>query len=336
MLLTWGNAAAGGPAANFTQIPFISPACHSEISWETTLPHAPPPADRVSVGDFAAHLETFTERRMYPVRLAGWLWAGIAILAVVAAGPLAQAEPIVPAPGGRPPTLAEAAGEGQGIAASPLQALCAAVPPGCREHIHVFFINGCDPFGYGDLSGLCDCVKGLGFKQAKYGQMYNSSAFGQDIRQIKMTDPNAYVAVVGYSLGARCAWNLTQGLQKEGLTIDLLVYIAPAAMGSGPSTRPDNALRIVNITGWSASWSTDRMDDRAENHHLGTGHFSVPTHSETVQAVVNALVELAGGPAKQPTAAAPPPPTSVRAVHESAPVEINHVEHVGPMRLQIP
>jgi len=271
---------------------------------------------------------------MLAVRTPGWIGTGLLLLLAPVA---AHAQPAPSVPVGRQPTLAEAAGEGQGIVASPLRALCDAVPPACREHIHVFFINGCDPFGYGDLSGLYECVKGLGFTQSQYGQMYNTHTIGQQIRHIKTTEPNACVAVVGYSLGARCAWSMTEGLKKEGITIDLLIYIAPAAMGSGPSTRPDNAVRIVCITGWPASWCTDRLDDRAENHHLGTGHFCVPTHSEAVQAVVNALAELAGGPAKPATAAAPaPPPTTVRAVHEASAPEPIPAVHQYPRKLLIP
>src|SRR5262245_39238385 len=79
---------------------------------------------------------------------------------------------------------------------------CKAFPTCCRDHVHVFFIHGMDPFDWANLTGLRDHVQALGFHKTYYGQMYHTRKFEKEIRRIHEEDPNARFVLVGFSFGA--------------------------------------------------------------------------------------------------------------------------------------
>jgi hypothetical protein len=207
-----------------------------------------------------------------------------------------------------------------------LKAMCAAVPEARRQQVHVFFINGCDPLGYGNLSGLCEFVQGLGFPHAQFGQMTHTRSFEQQIQGLKATDPQAKVVLVGFSFGASCARSLANRLKDAGITIDLLVYLG-SAIAPTEEGAPDNVVRTVNITGRTRVFRNILVG--AENRKVNARHFGLPSQPETVDTLVRELVAVAGGgpagkaapkngsttPAPQPTGTAttPGPPAGISA-----------------------
>src|SRR5438105_15088896 len=56
------------------------------------------------------------------------------------------------------------------VAADPAQ-FCQDLPKCCRDHVHVFLVNGLDPANIGNLAGLRHHVRHLDFHQAYYGQV---------------------------------------------------------------------------------------------------------------------------------------------------------------------
>lgn len=204
----------------------------------------------------------------------------------------------------------------------PLRSECASIPAAERDHVYVFFINGADPLCVGNLNGLCAYIKSLGFNQCEFGQMYHTRSFYRKICKIKAGDPQAKFVVFGYSLGANCALMLTHWLKDDGVNIDLLVYLGADMVYPGERSRPDNAMRIMNIMGHGSIWFggdlfiRDIDMDGAQNLHLDAGHFSLPSQAETITSLVQEIINVANRPAGMPQPDETPPVPAVRAKAE--------------------
>jgi hypothetical protein len=199
---------------------------------------------------------------------------------------------------------------------------CGEVPCGCRNHVFVFFVQGTDPLDTADLAGVRDYVQSLGFIKTYFGQVYHSSWFADEVRRLCKDDPLARFVVVGYDLGARQARELAQAVKKEGVPLDLLVYLSARGLGDGPENCPENVGRIVSIRG-KEFWPAPVLDG-AENLVLpDADHFDTPTHAHTLEVLAEELTAVAGRvpvvtyedapkpePLPAPRRAAPPrPPT---------------------------
>src|SRR5262249_38059845 len=122
---------------------------------------------------------------------------------------------------------------------------CAAVAEARRDRVHVFFINGLDPTNRANFYGLSEPGRPLGFPHVTYGQMYDQPEMRREIVRIHEQDPEAKFVVVGYSLGANLAGSLTHALAREGVTVDLLVYLGGDTLSNSPADLPDNAHHII-------------------------------------------------------------------------------------------
>jgi len=116
---------------------------------------------------------------------------------------------------------------------------CHELPKYCRDHVYVFFLNGFDPVNYGNLTGMREYVDALGFHKTYYGQLYHVSYFANEIHKIHQEEPEAHFVLVGFGRGAREIRSLADRVNREGATIDLLVYLdgkLPSGIGleNGP------------------------------------------------------------------------------------------------------
>jgi hypothetical protein len=177
---------------------------------------------------------------------------------------------------------------------------CQAVPQADRDHIHVFLINGLDPLSSGNFRGVAEQVRRLGFQHVNYGQMYNQPSMRREVIRIHQQDSQAKFVVVGYSFGANLAASLTRAVQTDGVAIDLLVYLAGDTMSNSPKNRPENARRIINITAHGCVfllggvvWQGEDLDGANNLRLTGASHGDVPTHEQTMQLLVEGLVEVA-------------------------------------------
>jgi hypothetical protein len=173
-----------------------------------------------------------------------------------------------------------------------------------RDHVYVYFINGVDPLCSGNLNGLCDYVRSLGFSHATFGQMTAARHFLHKIRDVKAADPDAKIVLVGFSLGASCICNLAHWLGNEGIQVDSLIYLAGDLINNNDKSRPTNACRIVNITargcvyvGFDMIWDAEKVDG-AENTHVDVRHMALPSQPQTIAIVVRELVIAAQMPTK--------------------------------------
>ncbi len=183
---------------------------------------------------------------------------------------------------------------------------CQSLPRCCKDHVHVFLINGLDPFNYGNLTGLRDYVQSLGFHQTYYGQLYHYWWFQNQIRRIHREDPEAHFVLVGFSVGVNMADALARSLKPEGVYFDVLVFLSGNhPVEPMPHQPPANAGRVVNILA-AGLLQTRGERDWAENlRPAGSWHFDTPTHPDTLQAMVDVLAQVAGA---VPEVITEPPP----------------------------
>jgi hypothetical protein len=106
---------------------------------------------------------------------------------------------------------------------------CHAMPPHVRRHVHVFLMNGVDPLGAGNLSGLRDHVQRLGFTQTYYGQFYHESWLEREMLRVHQDDPDGRFVLIGYGWGARTLQTLGQKLAVAGAAVDVLLALDVSA-----------------------------------------------------------------------------------------------------------
>jgi hypothetical protein len=172
---------------------------------------------------------------------------------------------------------------------------CQTVPVACRNHVHVFFMNGLDPVNYGNLTGLRDYVQELGFGKTYYGQLFHAGWFEKEIRHIHQDDPDARVVLIGFSLGVQEMHSVAEDLNKDHIPIDLLVFLSGNhPVWFMPSDRPANVQRVVNILA-SGGMKSFGVREYAENVRLpeDTWHFGSPTHPYTLEKMSEELGALA-------------------------------------------
>jgi hypothetical protein len=176
--------------------------------------------------------------------------------------------------------------------------LCRSLPQQRKAHVYIFLINGVDPLYLANLNGLCAYLRALGFVQAEVGQMTAMATFRDRIRQIRSSDREARIALVGFSAGAYCAQSIVQTLKNENIPIDLLVYLGADMIREGDHSQPANVQRIVNITGHGFLLSgydlffNGTALPGARNVRLPARHFALPSRPETLRIVVEELVAL--------------------------------------------
>ncbi len=170
---------------------------------------------------------------------------------------------------------------------------CRTVPKCSRDHVHIIFVHGMDPFDCANLAGVRDYVQQLGFHKTYYGQLYHSHHFESELRRIHEEDPDARFVLIGFSFGANMARDLAQSAKKNGITIDLLVYLGGNTLKNVPRDRPENVGRVINILANGRIWNGDTLE-QAENIQVpDVWHFGSPTHPYTLEVLARELAMVA-------------------------------------------
>jgi hypothetical protein len=191
-------------------------------------------------------------------------------------------------------------------------ASCQSLPRCCKDHIHIFLLNGLDPMNYGNLTGLRDYVQSLGFHQTYYGQIYHYWWFRNQIRRIHREDPEAHFVLVGFSIGVNLADALARSLKAEGVYFDTIVFLSGNhPLAPMPSEPPANAGRVVNILA-SGLMGTRGERDWAEDIRLADSwHFDTPSHVETLEKMAEVLAQV-GEAVPEVISETPPAPAELQ------------------------
>jgi len=228
----------------------------------------------------------------------------VAALACLAWTPAVRAEPLV-------------SKVGVGTYLHPIQEPEAVVLPDCyaqgpcqcrKEHVYIFGVNGLNPLCLGNFNGMMGYFRKQGFENSYFGQLYTSHWFADKIREIRRADPEARIALIGFSLGANYVQAIANNLAKDGVKVDLVVYLVGDFVGNSAASRPDNVGRVVNVRAKGIVLAggdllCDGSDIQgASNHRIGCRHILAPSRRETLELLTKELLMLAcfreGAPAR--------------------------------------
>jgi hypothetical protein len=172
-------------------------------------------------------------------------------------------------------------------------AACNAIPKDRREHVHIFLINGMDPLYLGNLVGVRDYLQQLGFSNTYYGELFHWWWFKSHVRSVSKSDPEGRIVVIGFSLGGSMADSLARSLEREGLSIDMLVYVDAKSFTHNFHHLPTNVGRVVNVTSLSQLWDGSPLDGAQNIHEGNVWHFGSPTHPKTLAALAVNVASVA-------------------------------------------
>jgi hypothetical protein len=171
---------------------------------------------------------------------------------------------------------------------------CAEVPLAGRNHVYTFIVHGTDPFDWANLEGVYEYIQALGFHKTWYGFFYSAHHFKKTIQRLREEDPAARFALVGFSYGCNAVRDMTHALARDGIHIDLLVYVDGKFLSNDPHNQPENAGRLINIVA-SARIANECNMPGAENislpHHW---HYGTPCDPVTLKTLAFELATLAG------------------------------------------
>lgn len=184
---------------------------------------------------------------------------------------------------------------------------CQVIPPCCKDHVYIFFVNGLDPINATNLTGVRDYLHQLGYQKTYYGQLFHTRTYVDEIRRIHSSDPDARFVLLGFSFGANMVRNIANAVKDDPIQIDLLIYCGGNTLKNVPRDRPANAGRVINVLANGFIWNGDNLEN-AENIQVnGVWHFGSPAHPYTVQALTREITAVAATvPYREPSWAAIP------------------------------
>jgi hypothetical protein len=174
-----------------------------------------------------------------------------------------------------------------------------AIPQEKKNRLHFFLINGFDPLYSGNLNGVAAYFRSIGFANTSCYQFPWTWRVRRQIETIRHSDPEAGIVLLGYSVGANFVRSLANQLQREGISIDCLIYLGGDTIFNTRSSRPDNVRQIVNITGHGLIFLGRDLyfkgDDieGAVNHRVDVRHMLLPGQRDTINLVGEQLIGLA-------------------------------------------
>jgi hypothetical protein len=169
----------------------------------------------------------------------------------------------------------------------------------CKEHVYIFGINGLNPMCLGNFNGMLNYFKKNGFDNTYFGQMYTYSWYAHTIREIRCSDPQAKIVLIGFSLGANSVRQVANQLNDDGTKVDLLVYLVGDFICNTPDSFPPNVCKLVNVRakgivlcGGDLFFNGEDIDG-ALNYKLDCRHILVPSRRECLELVMDELLLLA-------------------------------------------
>lgn len=171
------------------------------------------------------------------------------------------------------------------------------VPDASKSCIYVFLINGPDPLGYCNLSGVKDYLGKQGFTKTFFGHSHQESYFLQKMRHIHGECRPAHFVIIGFDSGAGAAQSLARSATELGIPVDSLFLLDPR--GCCPKQEVDT-FRTISVQG-GHTWLGRSPYALGEIHKIPTcSKWEIPTHPQTLKLICENLTELALG--------IPPPP----------------------------
>jgi hypothetical protein len=152
-----------------------------------------------------------------------------------------------------------------------------------RKHLYVFMIHGVTPSTGCGLYELQYKLSESGFAKVALGEFASAPLLYFEIKDVLKRDPDAKFVLLGYDFGAAAVVVLARELSAKGVPIEALVLLDPIACGE-PNVR---TLVITSGTTTSKVAGTERVSVPE------AGHFKLPTHPGTAEAILELLKDVA-------------------------------------------
>ena len=167
-----------------------------------------------------------------------------------------------------------------------------------KDQVYIFAINGADPLCVGNLDGLCDYLREQGYTHTYFAQPYTRYWFANEISDVRRQDPEAKIVVIGYSWGCNEARSMVNRLNKDGIPVELLVYLGGDFIWNTRESSPPNVRRIVNVRGHGLLLLAGLVDganlEGARNEWIDSRHIELPSRRQTLELLTDELNNLAG------------------------------------------
>jgi hypothetical protein len=187
--------------------------------------------------------------------------------------------------------------------------------------VHVFVVNGFDPFDFGGTGDLRTTLNRLGFNKVYSGQFYHAGGFADEIKELAAADPNARFVIVGVGAGVDAAVSLAETVADSGVTIDLLASVDSPFWSNAPGRKPLNVQRVLALHGRPNSW-LPYTPSFGEDISLPVPSWpGVSGHPLTAETLATELASIALG--------VPASSEDIAAVADDSPVPRPEAEHTG-------
>lgn len=182
-----------------------------------------------------------------------------------------------------------------GIGSPELTNRVAALEPELRDNVYIYFINSpLDQFAMGRLGDVAKFLREAGFKNSTYRHWAGGSSLADDVLELRAENPDARIALVGWSGGSLVCWDAATVLNEHQQVVDCVIYLDSNWIKGRIEERghPDNIVRLVLI--YRQNIEPPAGLPAAKVYRIPTNnHMAIPAHEETMKAIVAEIIATA-------------------------------------------
>lgn len=163
------------------------------------------------------------------------------------------------------------------------QANYAADQDPAKQKVYLYFVHGLDPFDIANLAGLERHFRDLGYSHTRLLQFYDSDEIIEDICQVKASNPDARIMILGFSAGTLTTSSVINTLHhKHQIDVDLVVYTAGIALMDTEEARPTYIGKIIHILDGGMVLPGVELTGADNYRFEDVWHFGTPSHANTM------------------------------------------------------
>lgn len=170
-----------------------------------------------------------------------------------------------------------------------------AVPAEQRQALHIYLLNSpLDQLAMGRLHDVAGYLRKAGFEHASYRHWVDGKALGREILSLREDQPEARVALIGWSGGSLACWDAATVLAEHSQVVDCVIYLDSNWIKGRIEAHghPDNIIRLVCI--YRRNNPPPKGLPGATVYRIDTAnHMAVPAHAATIEALVAELTATA-------------------------------------------
>jgi len=176
-----------------------------------------------------------------------------------------------------------------------LTAQVQSIPAEHRDDLHIHLLNSpLDQLALGRLHDVAGYLRKAGFQHASYKHWVDGNALGRDLLELREKHPDARITLVGWSGGSLACWDAATVLAEHDQLVDCLIYLDSNWIKGRIEAHghPDNIIRLVCIYNRTRQ-PPEGLPSATVYRVDTTNHMAVPTHDETIEAIITELTATA-------------------------------------------